>query len=349
MPTFRRSSTRNGHTRVPGMTQRSGKRGRGRGGVCDVAARMSESGTRGLTVGTYSRFMTDDATTHDAVKRRVLDAARAMDEAGGPVPLAELAANANVSERQLARSFRQVLGVSPREYGEAVRTGNARQLLRDRESVTDAVYDAGYGSSRAFYEETGRRLGMPPREYARGAHGQQLFWSVTSVTIGAHERWLIAVASNNGLCAVRIGPDIDALVAEVTAEFPAAELERDDEQLADIMSALALLARGEPSQRDIPLDVHGTAFQARVWDALVHIPRGETRSYSDVAESIGRPTAVRAVARACATNPVALVVPCHRVVRSDGSLSGYRWGLEIKGSLLVAEGRDELAPATMVG
>ena len=284
-----------------------------------------------------------------AVRARVVDAARAMDEAGGPIPVAELARQVAISERQLTRSFREVLGVTPREYGEAVRTGNARQLLRERASVTDTVYDAGYGSQRAFYEETGRRLGMAPKEYARGANGLQLFWSAVPVTIGAHDRWIIAVASDAGLCAVRIGADADLLLDEVTAEFPAATLERADEYLAEVMAALSLLARGEPAHRELPVDVHGTAFQARVWEALVQIPRGETRSYSAVAEAIGQPSAVRAVARACATNPVALVVPCHRVVRSDGSLSGYRWGLEIKGSLLVAEGHNEEIPATMVG
>ncbi len=287
-------------------------------------------------------------STADIARERVLTCVRLMDDAGGPVAAATMAATAACSERQLSRSFRDVLGITPREYGEAVRTGNARQLLRERDSVLDAAYEAGYGSSRAFYEETGQRLGMPPAEYSRGAKGRTLVWSTVPVTIGENDRSLVAVASSEGLCAVRIGSDVTALEAEVTAEFPAASLARDDEALADVMQALALLAHGEPTQSHIPLDVQGTAFQARVWEALVRIPRGQTRSYSDVADEIGRPTAVRAVARACATNPVALVVPCHRVVRSDGSLSGYRWGLEIKSSLLEAEGRDRVAPATMV-
>jgi len=272
-----------------------------------------------------------------------------MDEAGGPLPSSELAAVAQCSERQLSRSFREVLAVSPREYGEALRTGRARELLRQLDSVTDAAFEAGYGSSRGFYEEAGQRLGMKPRDYASGAPGITLMWSAAPVRIGDHDRWLLAVASLDGLCAVRIGSDVEALAAEVAREFPAAVLERSDDTLADVMSGLAQLARGEQSSASLPLDVQGTAFQARVWHALVQIPRGETRSYSQVAESMGHPTAVRAVARACATNPVALVVPCHRVVRRDGSLSGYRWGLEIKGTLLAAEGRAVTTPETMAG
>lgn len=288
------------------------------------------------------------ASTHPTTDR-VLAAARAMDHAGGPLPAADLARLAHCSERQLSRSFRDVLGVTPREYGEAVRTGRARALLREADSVSSAVYEAGYGSSRAFYEEAGQRLGMAPREYARGGGGRTLLWSVTPVRISDHDRWILAVASPEGLSAVRIGPDPVALEDEVATEFPRATLIRDDDALTDVMAGLAQLARGESPTHPIPLDVQGTAFQARVWEALVQIPPGQTRSYAEVAEQIGRPTAVRAVARACATNPVALVVPCHRVVRSDGSLSGYRWGLEVKAALLRAEGRDRRTPATIGG
>lgn len=288
---------------------------------------------------------------NDPAVARVLAAVAAMDDAGGPVAVPELARLAGCSDRQLTRLFHQLLGVTPRQYGEAVRTGNARDILRASDSVTDAVYEAGYGSSRAFYEEAGSRLGMPPRAYSHGADGRSLIWSTIAVRIGDNDRFIIAVATAEGLCAVRIGSDADQLLTEVISEFPRAELMRDDEALADVMTGLALLAQGQPAGRTIPVDVHGTAFQARVWEALVRIPAGETRSYSQVAESIGRPTATRAVARACATNPVALVVPCHRVVRSDGSLSGYRWGLEIKGSLLASEAEERAArtAATMVG
>jgi len=214
--------------------------------------------------------------------------------------------------------------------------------------VIDSVFDAAYGSKRGFYEEAGRRLGMPAREFVGGAPGHVLTWSVANVVIGEHQRYVIAVASDNGLCAVRLGSDADELLAEVIADFPKAELVRDDEQFIEVMAALALLARGQAVQNQLPVDVQGTAFQARVWQAIVDIPPGQTRSYAHIAQAIGSPNAVRAVGRACATNSVALVVPCHRVVKSDGSLSGYRWGIELKAALLRAEGRDIAEQTTMV-
>jgi len=284
-----------------------------------------------------------------AARERVLVTVRAMDAAGGPLPLRDLAAAAHCSERQLTRAFTAVLGVSPREYGEAVRTGVARTLLRDSMTVSDAAYGAGYGSSRAFYEETGRRLGMAPRAYAGGGSGRQLWWSARRARVGGLQRWVLAVASAEGLCWVSLGDRQRDLLEGARAEFPRARLDRDDEGLAGIMDALELIAAGASGGPEIPLDVRGTAFQARVWQALVRIPAGDTRTYAEVAAEIGEPTAVRAVARACATNPVALVVPCHRVVRADGSPSGYRWGLELKGALLAAEGRARPASATMEG
>ena len=281
-------------------------------------------------------------------QQRVLLATSAMHDAGGPLPASQLARLAHCSDRQLTRSFREVLDVTPHDYGQAVRTGRARELLRDRASVIDAVFDASYVSTRGFYEEAGRRLGMPPREFVAGASGHVLTWSVADVRIGDHPRHVIAVASDNGLCAVRLGSDADELLAEVVADFPKAELVRDDDQFADVMAALAALARGQAPQHELPVDVQGTAFQAKVWQAIVDIPPGQTRSYAEIADAIGSPAAVRAVGRACATNSVALVVPCHRVVKSDGSLSGYRWGIELKAALLRAEGRDIAEQTTMV-
>lgn len=254
-----------------------------------------------------------------------------MDEAGGPVPLESLAEVATCTPRQLQRDFAQVLGVSPRQYGQALRAERTRESLRSTESVIDAVYSSGYGSVRAFYEEAASRLGMTPSQYAAGGTSVPLLWSVASTDVGD----VIAVATPRGLAAVRIGSQAD-LVREIQGEFPAASLVRDDAAMSDVMAALSQLAIGH-SAPDLPVDVQGTAFQARVWSALRQIPAGETRSYTDVAESLGSPSAVRAVARACATNRVALAIPCHRVVRSDGSLAGYRWGLEVKQRLLAAE------------
>lgn len=254
-----------------------------------------------------------------------------MTDAGGPLPVTELASALSCSPRQLQRDFADVLGVTPRQFGQAVRTERTRIALRSGGSVLDAAFAAGYGSVRGFYEEAARRLGMTPSDYIAGAPEQLLLWSVTSTQVGD----VIAVATPRGLAAVRIGEERQ-LVSEIAAEFPNATLERDDAAMVDVMSALSALTVGRPAP-DLPVDVHGTAFQARVWRALQDIPTGETRTYSDVATAIGSPTAVRAVARACATNKVALAIPCHRVLRTDGDLAGYRWGLAVKRSLLASE------------
>jgi AraC family transcriptional regulator, regulatory protein of adaptative response / methylated-DNA-[protein]-cysteine methyltransferase len=282
----------------------------------------------------YARGMTTTTTgSGTAALDRVVVACRAMVDAGGPLPAVELERRTAVSARQLARDFDAVVGVAPRAFGHAVRTGEARRLLRAHDQVTDAVFAAGFGSTRAFYETTGPTLGMEPRRYARGGAGQALRWTAVGTELGT----VVAVAGDLGLTAVRLGDDVDALLAEVQAELPAASFERDDDGLADLAAGLRALATGGTPERELPLDLHGTAFQARVWDALRRIPAGQTRSYTEVAAEIGAPTAVRAVASACARNPVALVVPCHRVIRGDGSMGGYRWGLAVKERLLASE------------
>lgn len=264
-------------------------------------------------------------------EQRVARACDAMTRAGGPLPVTELAEQLHCSTRQLQRDFTDVLGISPRQFGQALRTDRTREALRSSDSVLDAAFAAGYGSVRGFYEEAARRLGMTPTEYLAGAPEQVLLWSVARTDVGD----VIAVATPRGLAAVRIGKARE-LEQEIRAEFPKATLVRDDEAMADVMRALAALCAGDRAP-SLPVDVHGTAFQARVWSALREIPQGQTRTYTQVAESIGKPSSVRAVARACATNPVALAIPCHRVIRSDGSLAGYRWGLAVKQSLLASE------------
>lgn len=254
-----------------------------------------------------------------------------MESAGGPVPIADLARLADCTSRQVQRDFAD-LGISPAGYGRAVRTARARQALRSSPSVSDALFDAGYGSVRAFYQEAGRRLGMTPSEYATGASGLPLLWATTQAAVG----FIIAVASPRGLCSVRIGTDRNALVREISREFDSADLCEDEVAMADVMTALRALALGA-SLDALPIDVHGTAFQARVWGALRTIPSGQTRTYTEIAAEIGSPSSVRAVAAACARNPVALAIPCHRVIRADGSLAGYAWGLEVKQQLLDAE------------
>jgi AraC family transcriptional regulator of adaptative response/methylated-DNA-[protein]-cysteine methyltransferase len=273
------------------------------------------------------------APTDAVTLERVLRACRAMVARGGPVPADELQRLVGCSPRQLARDFARLVGASPRTFGHAVRTGQARSLLRSREQVMEAVFDAGYGSVRGFYETTAPTLGMTPSAFASGGAGQQLRWTHVETTVGT----VLAVAGDLGLTAVRIGSDSARLLDEVRAELPAALFLRADDELADTAQALRALADGNPAHLDLPVDVGGTAFQARVWAALRRIPAGQTRTYAEVAADVGAPTAVRAVASACGANPVALIVPCHRVVRADGTLGGYRWGLSVKQQLLNAE------------
>lgn len=285
-----------------------------------------------MTTTAADRLAEPEPAGLEPVTRAVVLAARAVVAAGGPVPSGELARLVAVSERTLRRGFADLLGVSPRAFGHAVRTGTARDLLRAGSPVADALADAGFGSVRAFYQTAAGTMGMTPSSYAAGAPGETLTWTAVETAVGT----VLGVAGARGLCAVRIGPDLAPLLADVQAEFPRAELVADHDGLAEVARALAALAAGHPAPA-LPLDLRGTAFQARVWQALTRIPAGERRTYAQVAAEVGSPTAVRAVAGACARNRLALVVPCHRVVRTDGGLGGYRWGLAVKRSLLEAE------------
>jgi AraC family transcriptional regulator of adaptative response/methylated-DNA-[protein]-cysteine methyltransferase len=263
----------------------------------------------------------------------VVSACRAMVEAGGPLPATELCRITGLSPRGLSRAFATIVGTSARAFGNAVRTGTARRLLRAGEPVSEAIFGSGFGSVRSFYETAAPTLGMTPSSYADGGAEETLAWTSVSTPVG----WIMAVAGARGLCAVRIGENVDSLLDEVRAEFPSATLAPEHEALAEVASALAGLAVGRRPADALPLDLRGTAFQARVWTALTRIPAGQTRSYTQVATELGQPTAARAVAGACASNGLALVVPCHRVVRTDGALGGFRWGLTVKQALLDAE------------
>lgn len=256
---------------------------------------------------------------------------------GGALPLAELARLANCSARQLQRDFDDVLGVSPNHYGASVRAMNARHTLRSAPSITDGIFDAGYGSVRAFYEKASSRLGMTPSDFAAGAPQHLLVYSSTQSVIGR----LTCVAGPRGICLLMHSND-DATTSDsdetrIREEFPKAIIERDDRAMRDVMKALKLIAEGKHAP-DLPIDVTGTAFQARVWAALREIPYGQTRTYADIAEEIGEPAAIRAVGSACGANRVPLTIPCHRVIRTDGTLGGFGWGLEVKEELLSREG-----------
>ncbi|HYX70535.1 MAG TPA: methylated-DNA--[protein]-cysteine S-methyltransferase, partial [Terriglobales bacterium] len=250
-----------------------------------------------------------------------------------PLRLEALSRAAGVSPFHLQRTFRRVLGISPRQYAEARRLLRLKAGLRQGQDVTTALYDAGYGSSSRLYERSHHHLGMTPATYRRGGQGARIRYTVARTPLG---RMLLA-ATATGVCAVKFGASGKKLLADLAREFPAAQLARDRRGLARWAEQLAGSLRGRGAAFDIPLDLRATAFQWKVWEALRAIPRGATRSYRQVAVAIGRPRAVRAVARACATNPVAVLIPCHRVVRTDGALGGYRWGVERKKKLLKEE------------
>lgn len=250
-----------------------------------------------------------------------------------PTKLSDLAKRFGVSPFHLQRTFKSVLGISPRQYAAAHRFGSFKSRVRSGETVTTAMYDSGFNSSSRLYESAAHELGMTPATYSRGGRGANITYTIVDSILG---RLLVAV-TERGVCSVRMGDSDIELERQLIAEFPLASVSRADQPLYQIVNqVLDHLSTKQPASA-LPLDVRATAFQRQVWEQLKAIPYGETRSYSDVAQALGKPGAVRAVGRACATNPVALVIPCHRVVREDKSLGGYRWGLERKQQLLELE------------
>lgn len=258
----------------------------------------------------------------------------------GPPTLAALGAHVGSSPHHLQRTFRRLLGITPRQYADAHRVRRLKARLQAGETVTDAMYGAGFGSSRSLYERAPAQLGMTPATYRRGGAGARIGYTIVACPLGR----LLVAATGRGVCAVSLGEDDGGMERALRDEYPAAQLQRDDDALRAWVAALLDHLAGQRPHLDLPLDVQATAFQWRVWEQLRAIPYGSTRSYSEIARALGQPTAARAVARACATNPVALIVPCHRVVREDGSASGYRWGLERKQSLLAQERAMAAAP-----
>jgi len=250
-----------------------------------------------------------------------------------PVTLARLAAEFGQSPFHLQRTFKSVLGITPRAYADSCRMNQFKSNLRAGHSVTRAMYDAGYGSSSRLYERTASQLGMAPDKYRRGAIAAVVRYTCAPSPLG---RMLIA-ATDKGVCAIQFAGSDEELEQGLKHEFPFAVRRRDDQGLDLWKEQLLHHLRGDKLHSALPLDIQATAFQRKVWTHLQSIPFGATRSYGEVARAIGQPTAVRAVARACATNPVAVAIPCHRVVREDGDMGGYRWGVERKQALLEME------------
>lgn len=249
--------------------------------------------------------------------------------------LADLAREVGMSPHHLQRTFKRAIGISPRQYADALRLGRLKKRLQGKDSVTMAMYEAGYGSSSRLYETSTARLGMTPGTYREGGKGARIRYAVANSSIG---RLLIA-ATERGICSVRIGTSEKVMAKELGREFPAATIVRDRDGLGTWVDRLVRHIDGRAPGLDLPVDIKVTAFQWRVYEALRAIPYGETRTYSEVARSIGAPRAARAVGHACATNPVGIVIPCHRVVREGGGLGGYAWGLGIKKQLLESERR----------
>ncbi len=251
------------------------------------------------------------------------------------VPLSALAGEVGLSPHHLQRTFKRATGVSPRQYADALRLGRLKARLKGKDSVTMAMYEAGYGSSSRLYEQSSLKLGMTPGTYREGGRGAEIRYAVARTPIG---RVLVA-ATDRGVCSVRMGEAEGKMADELRGEFPAATIRRDRNGLAGWIRALTRHLEGNLPAHEIPVDVRVTAFQSRVLKALLEIPYGETRTYQEVARAIGKPNAARAVGRACATNPAGLVIPCHRVVRGDGGLGGYAWGVALKKRLLESERR----------
>jgi AraC family transcriptional regulator, regulatory protein of adaptative response / methylated-DNA-[protein]-cysteine methyltransferase len=280
------------------------------------------------------------AVVHDirtqAVAKVCREIERMIQSDGGEearITLSELSARAGMSAHQLERAFRSVMGITPRQYADAQRMGRLKSKLRKGDDVTTALYDAGFGSSSRLYERAPGQLGMTPATYRKGGEGMQIHYTIVNSPLGH----LLVGATDRGISALYLGEADGRLEEALHREYPRAEIQRDRNGLEGWVEKILAHLKGKEPHLDLPTDVQATAFQRRVWEELRKIPYGATRTYSEVARAIGRPRAIRAVARACATNPVSVVVPCHRVVREDGKLAGYRWGLDRKEKLLAHE------------
>ena len=267
---------------------------------------------------------------HVALVRRACETIAAAE---APPSIAELAAEASLSPFHFHRVFKKVTGVTPKAYAAERRARRAAEGLRTAGTVTEAIYDAGFNASSRFYEQAAARLGMTPAAARRGGEGAEIRFAVGQASLGA----VLVAATDKGVAAIMLGDDPEALVRALQDKFPRAKLLGGDAGFERTVAQVVGLVEAPGQRFDLPLDIRGTAFQQQVWQALRAIPAGRTASYSEIAKAIGRPGAVRAVAQACAGNPLAVAIPCHRVVRTNGDLSGYRWGVARKRALIERE------------
>lgn len=264
---------------------------------------------------------------------RVARACRRIESSAHTPSVAELAREAGMASSQFHRIFKQIAGVTPHAYAQEVRWQRAGRELERASSVTEAMHSSGFESSGRFYSDSTARLGMTPSRLRKAGQGETIHFALGACSLGT----VLVAESARGVCAIMLGDDPDELLQQLQQRFAAAELIGDDARYEEHVALVVGLIESPASDSDLPLDIRGTAFQQRVWQALRSIPAGETASYAEIAQRIGQPTAARAVARACADNRLAVAIPCHRVVRSDGGLSGYRWGVERKRKLLQRE------------
>jgi AraC family transcriptional regulator, regulatory protein of adaptative response / methylated-DNA-[protein]-cysteine methyltransferase len=281
------------------------------------------------------RCKPDQASLIEQHAATIAQACRYIDESEEMPRLEELAHQAGLSCYYFHRLFKATTGLTPKEYAAGNRAQRMQGLLERTRTVTEAIYEAGYNSNGRFYETSNEVLGMTPSKYRTGGTGTEIHFAVGECSLG-----LILVArSERGICAILLGDDADELTRDLHNRFPRAKLIGGDAEFEHLVSKVVRLIEAPAVGLELPLDVRGTSFQRRVWQALRKIPSGSTASYAEIARRIGEPKSVRAVAQACGANPLAVAIPCHRVVRSDGALSGYRWGIERKRALLERERR----------
>jgi AraC family transcriptional regulator of adaptative response/methylated-DNA-[protein]-cysteine methyltransferase len=279
------------------------------------------------------RCKPNEAALHQVHATKVARACRLIECAPEEPSLEALAKTAGFSPYHFHRIFKAVTGVTPKAYALACRQKRVREHLKESSSVTDAIYEAGFNSSARFYDGSTRMLGMTPSRYRTGGADAEIRFAVGKCSLGA----ILVAMTDKGVAAIMMGDDPSALVRDLRRRFPRAPLVGDDKKFRALIAKVIRHVEAPRTSLDLPLDVRGTAFQHRVWTALRGIPAGTTATYAEIARRIGAPKAVRAVAKACAANPVAVAIPCHRVVKSDGSLSGYRWGVARKRALLDKE------------
>lgn len=259
------------------------------------------------------------------------------DNADGSLTLDALAARVHLSPSRMQRVFKSIFGVSPKKFQQAARSERFKQLLRDGTDITDAIFESGYGSTSRVYGQTMHNIGMTPKSYRAGGKGETISWACRETVLGP----ILMAATDRGVCFAQFGEDQYVLVAQLQSEFPQADLQAYDgagsQQLDRWIDALNGYIQNKQPRPELPLDLKGTAFQIKVWEFLLSLQDGDVISYSELAQAIDKPRAVRAAASACAANKVAVLVPCHRILRGDGGLGGYRWGLERKRALLDAE------------